>query len=422
MRVLGGDLTVRCAVALACATVCLAAPAAANAGAANRAALQVALRLHGTYAGPIDGIFGPQTRRAVRRFQRHKGLAVDGVAGRRTLAALGPFARHRLGSRLLRARKVGWDVAALQFLLVRCEVPVGAVDGVFGEVTRRAVVRYQRRAGLVTDGVAGVATTGGLRKGRGCREVRGRVPSGVTVGGIALAGLTAQWTEAALRSAFARPVELRARDRSWLLDPDGFARPEVYRAVRKALRARPGAAIPLRVDVHSASIRRFAAAVADRLCRPPSNATLVGLRALRPRISRAHAGCRIERRRLARTLIHRFGGLGRAAVRVPINRIPPAVTRANFGPVVVVRRASHRLFLYDGTETRPPLARRHGAIHQPDAARTLRDHEQDPTSVVVSTGFGLGGRPAADSTGAGQSTRNEMDGPERARHRDSRDT
>jgi hypothetical protein len=314
------------------------------------AALQVALRMHGTYAGSIDGIFGPQTRRAVRRFQRHRRLAVDGVAGRRTLAALGPFARHRLGSRLLRAPKVGWDVAALQYLLARCEVSTGAIDGVFGALTRTAVHRYQRRAGLVTDGVAGVATIGGLRSGRGCHEMSGKVPQGVTVGGIALAGLTGRWAEAALHSAFARPVELRARRRSWLLDPDGFARPKVHRAVKRALHARAGAALRLRVDVRAASVRRYAAVVNERVCEPPRNARLVGLHGLRPRISRAHAGCRIVRPRLVRALIGRFGGLDRTAVRVRIERVRPAVARAKFGPVVVVRRGSHRLFLYDGTK------------------------------------------------------------------------
>ena len=38
---------------------------------------------------PADGIYGPQTRRAVRRFQRSHGLQVDGVAGSATLSALG---------------------------------------------------------------------------------------------------------------------------------------------------------------------------------------------------------------------------------------------------------------------------------------------------------------------------------------------
>jgi lysozyme family protein len=47
------------------------------------AAVQTALGI------PADGVYGPQTRRAVRRFQRAHGLTVDGIAGPQTLAALG---------------------------------------------------------------------------------------------------------------------------------------------------------------------------------------------------------------------------------------------------------------------------------------------------------------------------------------------
>jgi peptidoglycan hydrolase-like protein with peptidoglycan-binding domain len=43
---------------------------------------------------PADGVYGPQTRRAVRRFQRANGLTVDGIAGPQTLAALGLNARQ----------------------------------------------------------------------------------------------------------------------------------------------------------------------------------------------------------------------------------------------------------------------------------------------------------------------------------------
>lgn len=42
-----------------------------------------------------DGVFGRQTRAAVRRFQRRNGLAVDGIAGPQTLRALGLSARSR---------------------------------------------------------------------------------------------------------------------------------------------------------------------------------------------------------------------------------------------------------------------------------------------------------------------------------------
>jgi glycosyltransferase XagB len=38
--------------------------------------------------GPIDGLFGPRTERAVRRFQRAEGLKVDGIVGPVSLAAL----------------------------------------------------------------------------------------------------------------------------------------------------------------------------------------------------------------------------------------------------------------------------------------------------------------------------------------------
>ncbi|MET0401914.1 MAG: peptidoglycan-binding domain-containing protein [Cystobacter sp.] len=51
-------------------------------------ALQDKLRSAGFNPGTSDGVFGPRTERAVRDFQRAKGLEVDGIAGRRTSAAL----------------------------------------------------------------------------------------------------------------------------------------------------------------------------------------------------------------------------------------------------------------------------------------------------------------------------------------------
>jgi peptidoglycan hydrolase-like protein with peptidoglycan-binding domain len=56
-----------------------AAPARAGGVAAIQRALGIA----------ADGVYGAQTRRAVRRFQAAHGLAADGVAGPQTLAALG---------------------------------------------------------------------------------------------------------------------------------------------------------------------------------------------------------------------------------------------------------------------------------------------------------------------------------------------
>jgi hypothetical protein len=134
--------------------------AAADAGVA---ALQVGLHSRGLYAGPIDGIKGPATAKAVRRLQAHARIAVDGVVGPQTRRALGRFARHSLGSRPLLIGKAGWDVAALQFELAWHGFPSGAFDGVLGPHSDAALRRFQEWSGLKPDGVAGPATLRALR-------------------------------------------------------------------------------------------------------------------------------------------------------------------------------------------------------------------------------------------------------------------
>ncbi|MBE7082808.1 MAG: spore cortex-lytic enzyme [Clostridiales bacterium] len=51
--------------------------------------VQQKLKELGYYGGAIDGIFGSQTIKAVKNFQRDYGLVVDGIVGKRTLAKLG---------------------------------------------------------------------------------------------------------------------------------------------------------------------------------------------------------------------------------------------------------------------------------------------------------------------------------------------
>jgi Putative peptidoglycan binding domain/Transglycosylase SLT domain len=169
-----------CIFALLAATS-LATASAARCASPRVAALQVALFQRGYYRGPFDGIAGPQTLRATRRFQRRHRLAPDGVAGRRTRRMLGRWARHELGDRLLRRGRRGWDVAELQFLLRRSGVFV-SIDGIFGPVTQAVVLGTQKGSGLQADGVVGPLTIAVLGRTRGRlfrlglqAEVRGQI-------------------------------------------------------------------------------------------------------------------------------------------------------------------------------------------------------------------------------------------------------
>lgn len=151
---------------LALVAAALALPSPAAAANANVAALQSALTSLHLYKGFVDGIRGPLTRRAVIRFQRRHHLLVDGIAGPQTRRALGRRGRPPLGRRAMRLGNNGWDVAALQFLLLRRGYGPGRIDGAFGPLTQAAVLRAQRSLGLAVDGIAGPQTIRALR-GRG---------------------------------------------------------------------------------------------------------------------------------------------------------------------------------------------------------------------------------------------------------------
>lgn len=50
--------------------------------------LQTALKSKGYYSGSLDGVYGNSTQKAVKAFQKKKGLSQDGIAGPSTLKAL----------------------------------------------------------------------------------------------------------------------------------------------------------------------------------------------------------------------------------------------------------------------------------------------------------------------------------------------
>ncbi|NLJ78763.1 MAG: hypothetical protein GX329_05315 [Tissierellia bacterium] len=137
--------------------------------------LQQRLNSSGYNCGSVDGIFGNRTLNAVRNFQRKNGLAVDGIVGPATRGKLfgsstppkgGTGSGSSGGSSsskapitgLLRRGSRGSQVSTLQSRLNQLGYNSGSVDGIFGNLTYNAVVRFQRAQKLVVDGIVGPAT------------------------------------------------------------------------------------------------------------------------------------------------------------------------------------------------------------------------------------------------------------------------
>jgi N-acetylmuramoyl-L-alanine amidase len=108
----------------------------------------------------VDGFFGPSTELAVRSFQQQRGLLVDGLVGANTWREL-VEAGYALGDRLLYLREPpfrGDDVLALQVQLNLMGFNAGAERGVHDGDVERAVLDFQRNAGLPVDGIVGEST------------------------------------------------------------------------------------------------------------------------------------------------------------------------------------------------------------------------------------------------------------------------
>lgn len=114
----------------------------------------------------VDGLFDRVTERAVRQFQRVRGLPADGVVTGETWRVL-VEAGYALGDRLLLRTRVplrGDDVVDLQLRLNQLGFDAGNEDGIFGRATQAAVEDFQRNTGLAVDGRVGPETVRQLRR------------------------------------------------------------------------------------------------------------------------------------------------------------------------------------------------------------------------------------------------------------------
>ncbi len=176
------------------------------------------------------------------------------------------------------------------------------------------------------------------------------LPDGVTIGGIPVGGLTAETAAQVVQSAFDRPLVLTWSGRSWQVAPFALgASAHVAAAVNRARTAAPGSEVQLVVGIRARELRGYVDGLARRYDRTPKDST-VRLVGLRPRISEPKVGVQLERALIVSRLAKALRTGDRAPIPLLAKMLRPKVTPAAFRSVIVIRRGSHRLYLYKGEQ------------------------------------------------------------------------
>jgi lipoprotein-anchoring transpeptidase ErfK/SrfK len=179
----------------------------------------------------------------------------------------------------------------------------------------------------------------------------GFVPKGVTVGGLRLGGMPAEKARATLSYAYNRPLRFVFYGKRWRLRPVALGTSlDLDRTVKAALNAREGEAVPLSVDIDSGRVAQYTRWLDHWLSVPAQNATATLTRRLTPVLHPGKAGLQVRASRTGARLEAALRTAKRTLMRPSAKTVPAAITRGNFGPVVVIHRGSNRMYVFKGTK------------------------------------------------------------------------
>jgi len=216
--------------------------------------------------------------------------------------------------------------------------------------------RGMKRAGLVLLFLLGLAAAGGLSAGvvaattttTTTTTTPTTIASGVTISGVEVGAMTSDQAFAAVTASFARPLTLVVPRHRLAVDPARIgAMAAVRAAVSRALTVPADTALKLRVILSRKGTQRYLDAVAKRFDREPVDSQLL-LRNLRPVITKEQDGRSLREVRAMNAIFTALVTNTRPEVALQFNELKPSVTRGSFGPVIVIRRGSNRLYLYKG--------------------------------------------------------------------------
>ena len=170
---------------------------------------------------------------------------------------------------------------------------------------------------------------------------------GVTVGGVRVGGLMPERATEVVQRAFTRPIVLVVSPtRKIRLQPSALAaRANVPKAVRRARVARPGATVPLDVDVSVARVRTFVERLGRELDVKAIEARLV-FAGKKPRAIKSEEGRRLKRLASSRAVRFALMRNTRTPIRLGFDTVKPKVASVDLGTTVVILRDSKRLLYF----------------------------------------------------------------------------
>ena len=174
------------------------------------------------------------------------------------------------------------------------------------------------------------------------------VADGVAINGVVLGGLSSDQAIAAVQAAFGLPLTLQFDTTTISVSPALLGvRISADTAVARALTAAPGTVLTLRAGYDATKVRALIGKLATRFNRTAVSSRLL-LRAQKPFVTQPVPGRKLDRDKAFADITQQLVYAKRATIALKAKFTAPPVTPETIGPVIVIKRGSNKLTLYNG--------------------------------------------------------------------------
>jgi lipoprotein-anchoring transpeptidase ErfK/SrfK len=233
-------------------------------------------------------------------------------------------------------------------------------------------------------------------------------PHVTIVGGVDVGGLSSEQARTLVKQQFGKVLDLRIGYGRRVLSPKSFGLAVgADSAVARALKAKPGAKVWIKVKMSDGAIRAYVNRLAKEVYVAPTNAKLTGLNGFRPAFSGGKNGSALAKTAAVDAIRSALANGARTQVRLPLKAVEPWRTKADFGSVIVIQRASNKLHLYKGDKLVREFSVATGqpVYPTPDGKWRIVTKQRDPWWIPPNSPWAVGAKPIPPGPGNPLGTR-----------------